>query len=175
MRIYKSIILVMAVVMVGLTGCRANPSEEGTALLQEKKYEAAIGKFEAAIEEEINIADAYQGIGIAKWELEDYEGARDAFLKAQEHEDESTAVLFDFLGSCELKLENYETALSYFRIGMEKKDCSEEMLKEMRFNEIVCYEALEEWDDARAKLKEYAADYPDDERAAKEAEFLETR
>lgn len=175
MRMYKGILLVMAVTVTVLTGCRANPSEEGLTFLQEEQYDAAISKFEEAIDENINIADAYQGIGIAKWELEDYEGARDAFLKAQEHEDESTAVLFNFLGNCELKLENYETALSYFSLGMEKADCSEEMLRQMRFNEIVCYEALEEWDDAQAKLKEYTKDYPDDERAAKEAEFWETR
>lgn len=174
MKIKKRILLVMAMAVV-LTGCKANPSEEGVTLLQEEKYEAAVEKFQEAIDEKVNVADAYHGMGVAKWELEDYEGARDAFLEALEREDDSTATLFNFLGNCELKLENYETALSYFSLGMEKADCSEEMLRQMRFNEIVCYEALEEWDDAQVKLKEYTKDYPDDERAAKEAEFWETR
>ena len=49
------------------------------------------------------------------------------------------------------------------------------MKQEMRFNEIAAYEKTGDYESARTKLKEYVEDYPDDERAAKEAEFLETR
>ena len=45
----------------------------------------------------------------------------------------------------------------------------------MRFNIIAAYEKLEDWENAKAKLAEYTEEYPDDEQAAKEAEFLETR
>ena len=49
------------------------------------------------------------------------------------------------------------------------------MKQEIQFNVIVCYEKLEDWDNAKAKLEDYVAAYPDDEKAAKEAEFLKTR
>ena len=49
------------------------------------------------------------------------------------------------------------------------------MMQEMRFNEIVAYEQAGDIESARSKLADYTADYPDDEKAAKEAEFLETR
>ena len=47
--------------------------------------------------------------------------------------------------------------------------------KEMHFNMIVAYEQMKDWESAKAKLKEYLAEYPDDEAAKKELEFLETR
>ena len=49
------------------------------------------------------------------------------------------------------------------------------MKQEIQFNVIVCYEKLEDWDNAEAKLEDYVTAYPDDEKAAKEAEFLKTR
>lgn len=45
----------------------------------------------------------------------------------------------------------------------------------MHFNMIVAYEQMKDWESAKAKLKEYLAEYPDDEAAKKELEFLETR
>ena len=45
----------------------------------------------------------------------------------------------------------------------------------MRLNEIAAYEKSGDMESAKSKLKSYIQDYPDDEKAAKEAEFLETR
>lgn len=172
---YRKIMLTMIVSALMLTGCGENPSEEGLLLLQEGKYEDAIAKFQEAIDDEKNMDDAYRGIGIAKWELEDYEGARDAFENAMDNGAEITATLYNFLGTSEMKLGNYKMALNYYRLGMELEDCTGEMLQEMRFNEIAALEKIGDWENARFKLAEYIADYPDDEKAAKEAEFFETR
>lgn len=172
---YRKIMLTMIVSALMLTGCGENPSEEGLLLLQEGKYEDAIAKFQEAIDDEKNMDDAYRGIGIAKWELEDYEGARDAFEEAMDNGAEITATLYNFLGTSEMKLGNYKMALNYYRLGMELEDCTGEMLQEMRFNEIAALEKIGDWENARFKLAEYIADYPDDEKAAKEAEFFETR
>ena len=172
---YRKIMLTMIVSALMLTGCGENPSEEGLLLLQEGKYEDAIAKFQEAIDDEKNMDDAYRGIGIAKWELEDYEGARDAFENAMDNGAEITATLYNFLGTSEMKLGNYKMALNYYRLGMELEDCTGEMLQEMRFNEIAALEKIGDWENARFKLTEYIADYPDDEKAAKEAEFFETR
>ena len=45
----------------------------------------------------------------------------------------------------------------------------------MRFNCIFAYEKLGDMETAKSLLSEYVKDYPEDEEAAKEAEFLETR
>ena len=45
----------------------------------------------------------------------------------------------------------------------------------MEYNEIAAYEAMEEWESAKVKLEAYTEAYPDDEKAAKELEFLNTR
>lgn len=172
---YRRILLTIVMSVFMMSGCGDNPSEEGLVLLQEANYEEAIVKFQEAIEDEKNVDDAYRGIGIAKWELEDYEGAGIAFREALDNGAEETATLYNFLGTCEMKMGNYKRALNYYRLGMELEGCTGEMLQEMRFNEIAALEKIGDWDNARFKLEEYVADYPDDVQAAKEAEFFETR
>ena len=66
-------------------------------------------------------------------------------------------------------------AISYYEKALDHSDCSDDMKQEIQFNVIVCYEKLEDWDNAKAKLEDYVTAYPDDEKAAKEAEFLKTR
>lgn len=175
MRRYLVIILAVFMVSGMLTGCGGNPLEEGLALLEEGDYEGSVDKFKEAVEDDKNPGDAYRGIGIAKWELGQYEAARNAFASALENDAEKTATIYNFLGNCEMQLENYRSALNYYNLGIACEDCSDEMLQEMKFNEIICYEQCGEWENARKKLEEYTAAWPEDERAAKEAEFLETQ
>mgnify|MGYP005802440131 FL=1 len=49
------------------------------------------------------------------------------------------------------------------------------MDRELKYNEIICYEKLADWENAREKANEYLSEYPDDEAVRKEAELLETR
>ena len=63
----------------------------------------------------------------------------------------------------------------YYEKALDHSDCSDDMKQEIQFNVIVCYEKLEDWDNAKVKLEDYVTAYPDDEKAAKEAEFLKTR
>ena len=94
---------------------------------------------------------------------------------ALNYEAELNASTCNILGACEMKLGNYKMALNYYRLGIQMEDCTGEMLQEMRFNEIAALEKIGDWENAKFKLAEYIADYPDDEQAAKEAEFFETR
>ena len=90
--------------------------------------------------------------GVESLENKDYAAAQENFRKAVE-----------------------DNAISYYEKALDHSDCSDDMKQEIQFNVIVCYEKLEDWDNAKAKLEDYVTAYPDDEKAAKEAEFLKTR
>lgn len=158
-----------------LVGCHGNSAKKGVEYLEAGQYEEAAEAFEEAVEAGGNIGDAYRGIGIARWEQEDYEGAKEAFLEALENEAQMTGTLYNFIGNCELKLGNPVSAQNFFRLGIGIEDNSAEMEQEMRYNMIVAYEQAGDWESAKVELDKYIAEYPDDETAQKEREFLETR
>ncbi|MCI8796210.1 MAG: tetratricopeptide repeat protein [Dorea sp.] len=168
---------ITAVFLMGflLAGCQGNPAEKGVEYLEAGQYEEAAAAFEEAVEAGVNIGDAYRGIGIARWEQKDYEGAKEAFLDALENEAQLTGTLYNFIGSCELKLDNPVSAQNYFRLGIGTEGNSAEMEQEMKYNMIVAYEQAEDWESAKVELDKYISEYPDDGTAQKEREFLETR
>lgn len=174
-RNYVVTLMVMLLASCMLTGCGDTSLEDGLELLESGDYEASVDKFKEAAEKDKNAGEAYRGIGIAKWELGQYEAARNAFVSALENDAEKTAAIYNFLGNCEMQLGNAKAALNYYNLGTSCEDCSEEMLQEMRFNEIAAYEQCGEWENAKAKLADYVTAYPEDARAAKEAEFFETQ
>ena len=155
-------------------GC-ANAVKEGTAYLEEGKIEEARGKFETSIEKEKDLDEAYRGLGICYWEKSDYTKAMAAFEKALDNGTEETATLYNMVGICALKTQNGEKAVSYFAKGQEQSDAEGELLQEMAFNEIVGYEQLGKYSEAKQKLEASMTAYPDDETAAKELEFLNTQ
>ena len=65
--------------------------------------------------------------------------------------------------------------MNFYNLALEDEDNSEEMEQEIRYNIIAAYEQTGDWESVKVKLEEYLEDYPDDEDAKKEAEFLETR
>lgn len=72
-----------------------------------------------------------------------------------------------------MKLGEYEEAIKYLNMG---KDIGDKGLsKALRMNEIVAYEYLGRFDKALEKLEEYIAEYPDDNKAERERDFLLTR
>ena len=163
-----------AVSCVMLAGC-ANVMEEGSDLLKEKNYTQAQEKFQKSIEKGKDLAEAYRGLGLCYWEQEEYEKAKDAFGKALDNGAVKTATIYNLLGLCELKLEHPEKAVYYFEEGQKLPDGETELLQEMAFNLIVSYEKAGDYVTAREKLETYVSTYPDDERAEKELEFLNTQ
>lgn len=158
-----------------LTGCGESVYEQGVKQLESEEYEDAVVSFEEAIAKEKNMADSYRGLGIAYWELGKYEDAKDALEAAIEHGTEETATLDSILGNCELELENAENAIGYYENVLSAEDVDEDLKKDVEFNMIVAYEQMKDLDAARERLEAYISKYPEDEAAAKEAEFLETR
>ena len=69
----KKLVGLMALLLV-LTGCAGN-IKDGISLLEEGKYEKAIEVFQEDVKKGRNLDEAYRGLGIAHFELKDYESA----------------------------------------------------------------------------------------------------
>lgn len=82
-------------------------------------------------------------------------------------------VILNRLGMCKLEAGDAASALEYFERALAQEDPS--MLQVLRFNRIVAYEYLGEFDQANILMKEYLSVYPDDSDALREYEFLKTR
>lgn len=72
-----------------------------------------------------------------------------------------------------IKTGDYDGALKYIEKGLVSKDVHKERI--FRRNEIIVYEYLGRYEEARSRLNEYLKDYPDDEDAIREAEFINSR
>ena len=84
-----------------------------------------------------------------------------------------SAAIYNQLGLCRLATGDYEAALAAIESGISMNDM--DVLQALKFNEIVCYEYLSDFDRARILMESYLATYPDDEAAKRENEFLSTR
>lgn len=167
-------ILGLFTLLLLLTGCAGN-IKDGVALLEEEKYEKAIDAFEKDINKERNLDEAYRGLGIAYFQLEDYEAAVEALELALKYDTEESAVLFSVLGASYLKTEQYEKALDAYECSLACDDLTEELEQEIQRNLIAVYENMANWDAAKKQMKKYVEKYPEDSSIQKEAEFLETR
>ena len=86
---------------------------------------------------------------------------------------EPDATLYNQLGMCKLQMEEYEEALAAFQEGMKLENCP--CLQSLKFNEIVTYEYLGDFQQANVLMNSYLLTYPDDEDAKREQGFLQTR
>ena len=73
----------------------------------------------------------------------------------------------------QLEAENYQKALEFFQQALNSEKPENE--RQLRRNEIICYENLSDFATAKQKMAEYLEDYPDDEKAQRENIFLQTR
>lgn len=171
----KKMRLTLLILATGLLlGC-ANYMKDGLELLQAGNYEEAIVAFENEIAEEKNLDEAYRGVGVAYFELQDYSAAAEAFENALAFDAKETASIYNMLGVSYLKLDLYEEALTNYNRALKMEDCTEEMRQEILFNEIAIYQLKSDWDTLKEKVSEYVAAYPNDDRMNKTVEFLETR
>ncbi|MCI9603260.1 MAG: tetratricopeptide repeat protein [Ruminococcus sp.] len=186
-------LVLSAALMCVLTACSKNGIKEGTELLEKGDFEKAATVFEQAAKEAETegerAPEAYRGMGMACYALEDYEGTRQNLQKALDEGGLETPIIYNLIGVSSMKLEDYDTALAAFDKGTglpesgvvsrgskeeETADYSE-VIREMKFNRVVCLEKKLDWENAKAAMAEYASLYPDDANAQKEAEFLSTR
>ena len=185
------IVLGIALTLSGvLSGCENN-GKAAVEALEKGDYKEAEAQFKEMTEQKDKekAAEGYRGLGITYYSQEQYEQAMEMFSSAVEKGVKETTQLYNLMGSCAMRLEDYEKALEYYKAGIALNDTSsdeektdknvqksdEEMIREMKFNEVVCYERLAQWEQAKEKVKEYLSEYPDDEKMMKESQFLETR
>lgn len=167
----------LTVMLIGvffLTGC-TNNVESGIESLEAGNYEEAKESFQKEIEKGRNLDEAYRGLGIACFELEEYEDAIEAFELAVENETEDTAVLYSMMGACYMETGAYEKALDVYTKALSVENITDDIKQEIQYNLIAVYENMADWDAAKEQMKAYQKAYPDDTRIEKEADFLETR
>lgn len=77
------------------------------------------------------------------------------------------------MGQAQMDNGNYDTAIIYFQNALELESVpnKQQITKAM----IIAYEYSGDFATAKSKMEEYMKDYPDDEDAAREYQFLETR
>ena len=80
----KKGIVCMILAAFMLTGCKdkVNYIEQGTQQMEEQQYEEAVSSFQKSLEEKEDAAEAYRGLGMAYYEQQDYEAAKEAFQTA---------------------------------------------------------------------------------------------
>lgn len=80
---------------------------------------------------------------------------------------------YNGLALCDMADGDGQSALENIKKGLELDD--PEATQGLLYNEIVVYEQMRDWTQARAKAAAYIAKYPADESGLKEYEFLSTR
>ena len=152
-----------------------DPIEEGNKLLNTQQYEEAIVEFNRAVEKEELLDQAYLGIALCNWELGNIDQVNQYFDMAYAHGATKTSSNVNLFLSKALEAEDYTKALEYIAESLAIGTNTEEEKQDLLKNEIACYEKLGDWENAKTKITEYVALYPEDQEAIKEAEFLSTR
>lgn len=83
------------------------------------------------------------------------------------------AAIYNSLGMCLMSQGKYEEALAAFEAGIDVGGAS--YLQELKYNRIVANEYLGNFSQAKSLMEEYLQTYPDDDKAKREYEFLQTR
>ena len=115
---------------------------------------------------------SYLYLGLAYEAIHDYNYAASVY-NSYLGKYEGSAQIYNQLGLCELQKKEYLKALNAFQTGKQLNDST--MQQSLCFNEIVAYERLGEFETAYELMGEYIRNYPDDEQAKREYEFLSTR
>ncbi len=96
-----------------------------------------------------------------------------SLYRAYLEENSGDVEIYNQLGLCCLDMGNYDEALRAFEQGLSVPD--NEYEQTLKYNRIVAYEYLGQFDQAALLMKDYLKEYPADEAASREEGFLKTR
>lgn len=144
-----------------------NYTVKGRIYLLLDKYEEAVEQLTTAIEKgdmeaNLYLAKAYEAQG----ETEKANACIDAYIE----KNAESSVAYNQYGCKQMREGNYEEAVDYFRQGLELEEVTNE--RELRSNLIVAYEYSGDFESAKTEMEAYIADYPTDEAALREYQFL---
>lgn len=143
--------------------------DKGRLLYYVGRYSEAISSLEKVEQKKYKDVPLY--LGMCYEAMGDFNYA--ASIYAAGIENSTNPALYNQLGLCQTKLRNYDAALDAFQKGLL---CEDESYKQsLRFNEAVTYEYLADFATAKRLMEAYLADYPNDAKAQREYQFLQTR
>lgn len=117
-------------------------------------------------------AEAVVLLGQTYEHLGDYNYAASVYSNYLETKGPDSDV-YNKLGLCKMKSGDYEAALAAFQSAIELEgNVGVQMFK---FNEIAAYEKMGQFSKAKLLMEQYLELYPDDDRARREYDFLQTR
>lgn len=143
--------------------------DKGRMLYHVGKYNEAVTALEKVDKKKFEDASLY--LGMSYEAMGDYNYAASVYNGGIENS--TNPALYNQLGLCQMKRGAYEEALEAFKLGLECEDTS--LHQSLRFNEAIAYEYLADFETAGELLAAYLKDYPNDETAQREYEFLKTR
>ncbi|MBQ4361912.1 MAG: tetratricopeptide repeat protein [Lachnospiraceae bacterium] len=147
----------------------------GISALKKEQYEEAIMCFDDSIAEDKNVAECWRGKGMAYYEMKDYKKAVRCFKTALEEGGKIDAQFCNLVALSYINQKKYKPALRWLQEGLAQTDASDELIMEMRYQQVLCYEKTAQWDLARENAESYTSDYPDDQKMIREYRFLQTR
>ena len=133
-------------------------------------YDKAVKNLQKAIDEKLVKANYYMGEAYQK------KGDNDSAQKYfQTYLDSGEADTYDLMnmGQAQMDDGNYDTAITYFQtaLDMENVPNKQQIMKAM----IIAYEYSGDFATAKSQMEEYMKEFPDDQDASREYQFLETR
>ena len=117
-------------------------------------------------------AESYLYLGRAYEATGDYNYAASVYSSYLGQYEENAEV-YNQLGLCEMAKGDYNKALEAFQAGMKLGNGA--MMQTLAFNEIAAYEYLGQYEQAYVLINNYIKNYPDDQQARREYDFLSTR
>ena len=112
-------------------------------------------------------------LGMVYRAQDDTSNARSMYQQYVEADGSNPAKGYNGLALCDMDEGSYDSALDNISKGLE--DASTEEMQDLLYNEIVVYEKKLDFATALSKMQDYIKMFPDDENAAKELTFLQSR
>lgn len=143
--------------------------DKGRMFYHVGKYNEAVTVLEKLDKKKYEDVSLY--LGMCYEAMGDYNYAASVYNGGLENS--TNPALYNQLGLCQMKRGAYEEALKAFQAGLQCEDVS--LRQSLRYNEAIAYEFLADFETAGELLDAYLKDYPNDEAAQREYEFLKTR
>ena len=142
----------------------------GRIYLMTEDYDKAKEQLEKAIDKDSEDAQLYMGqLYEAQGDDDKAEGCYESYVKNNADNPE----VLESLALLAMDKENYDKAISYLEMALKIKDPENE--QSLKQNLILAYEYSGDFASAKKEMESYLKDYPKDEKAQREYEFLQTR